>query len=140
MVYHIVYFSTATKHFSEEDLTHLLVVSNRNNKGLGVTGILLFIEGCFLQVLEGEKEVVKEVFEKIKRDVRHDDVITLFKGKKEDRNFLNWSMGFKNLPFIEYKEQLGFEDISDDAFLNNVIKKADPKIIRTLEIFYNGGL
>jgi len=99
MLYHIAYFSTATKYFTENEITELLAISKENNKELGVTGILLFIEGCFLQVLEGEKQIVKKVFKKVKKDDRHDDVLVLFKGEKEERNFGNWSMGFKNLPF-----------------------------------------
>lgn len=140
MIYHIAYFSTATKHFTEDELTELLAISKRNNKILDVTGILLFIEGCFLQVLEGDENTVKKVFEKVKEDRRHDDVFTLFKGRKPERSFGNWSMGFKDLPFVEYKRQIGFEDISNEDFLNNILKKRHPKVSRTLEIFYTGGL
>lgn len=140
MIYHIAYFSTATQLFTETDLTELLAISKRNNSALGVTGILLFIEGCFLQVLEGEKEVVKSIFEKVEKDRRHDDVFTLFEGEKVERSFEKWSMGFKNLPLVEYKRQIGFEDITNEEFLNNVIKKNHPKISRTLEIFYTGGI
>ncbi len=140
MIYHIAYFSTATKLFTETDLTELLANSKQNNSALSVTGILLFIEGCFLQVLEGDESVVKSIFEKVKQDERHHDVLTLFQGNKPERAFENWSMGFKNLPLVEYKRQIGFEDITNEEFLTNILKKKHPKISRTLEIFYTGGI
>ena len=55
-------------------------------------------------------------------------------------NFEIWSMGFKDIPLLECKQQTGFEDISDDDFINNVLKKNHPKIVNTLKIFYSGGL
>ncbi len=139
-MYHLAYFSTSTQHFSENDLNELLVTSQKNNQQINITGILLFIEGCFLQILEGNKDTVQTLYKKVKEDTRHDDVIKIFDGEKQERSFDKWSMGFKNLPFIDYKKQTGFEDLSNQDFIDNVIKKGHPKVVRTLEIFYNGGL
>jgi uncharacterized Fe-S cluster-containing MiaB family protein len=139
-MYHLAYFSTASMRFSEEDIDRLLKVSKDNNRKLGITGILLFIEGSFLQVLEGEKENVLDLFQTIRQDDRHYDVIIVFEGEKNKRNFEKWSMGFKGIPLLEYKQQTGFEDISDEDFINNILKKNHPKISSTLKIFYSGGL
>lgn len=126
--------------FSEEDIAELLQVAKKNNQNLGITGILLFIEGSFLQVLEGEKEDVLKLFKTIREDDRHYDIITIFQGEKNERNFEKWSMGFKDIPLVECKQQTGFEDISDEDFINNVLKKNHPKIANTLKIFYSGGV
>lgn len=139
-MYHLAYFSVATQRFSVEDLEELLVVSKRNNEAVGVTGVLLYIEGCFLQILEGEEEAVKEVFARVKADTRHEGLLIIFEGAKARRNFDKWSMGFKNMPMDTYKRQIGFEDISDEAFVENVLKKFHPKVARTLDIFYRGGM
>jgi Sensors of blue-light using FAD len=50
-----------------------------------------------MQLLEGEKKAVNRLFEKIKRDPQHDNVITLLSGKQEGRGFADFSMGFQNL-------------------------------------------
>lgn len=139
-MYHLTYFSTASMYFSEKDIEKLLQVAKENNQQLGITGILLFIEGSFLQVLEGKKNDVLNLFQTIRQDDRHHDVIKVFEGEKNERNFEKWSMGFKDIPLIECKQQTGFEDISDEDFINNVLKKNHPKIANTLKIFYSGGL
>lgn len=139
-MYHLAYFSTSAQHFSEEDLNVLLATSQKNNKSIGITGVLLFIEGCFLQVLEGNEQSVKALYNKIKKDNRHYDLLTIFEGKKEERNFSKWSMGFRNLPLIEYKNQTDFEDLSDEDFINKILKTFHPKIAQTLNIFYSDGI
>lgn len=139
-MYHLAYFSTATQHFTEDELKTLLESSKKNNQPAKITGVLLFIEGCFLQILEGPKDIVKSLFQKVKKDNRHKDVLRIFEGEVTERSFDKWSMGFKNIPFVEYKTQLGFEDISNEDFVNNIIKKNHPKVIQTLHNFYIDGL
>lgn len=136
-MYHLAYFSTATKHFSEEELTMLLKKSQKNNQNKNVTGILLFIEGCFLQILEGEKSTVQALYNKLKSDNRHNDILKIFEGKTTERVFKTWSMGFKNIPFVEYKKQVGFEDVSNANFIENIVKTNHPKIIQTMHSFYD---
>ena len=139
-MYHLTYFSTASTHFSEEDLENLLKVSKSNNQRNGITGILLFIDGLFLQLLEGRKDNVLNIFKKIQEDERHYDVLKLFEGEKNATNFEKWSMGFRNFPLSEYKNKTGFEDLSNNDFITNVLKTNHPKIINTLNIFYSEGL
>ncbi len=136
-MYHLAYFSTATKYFSEQELKQLLTYSKENNQKINITGILLFIEGCFLQILEGEQATVNTLYHKIKKDTRHSDILRIFEGETTERVFKKWSMGFKNIPFVEYKKQTGFEDISNDDFIEKVIKTNHPKIIQTLHNFYD---
>lgn len=136
-MYHIAYFSTATRHFSELELNLLLKTSQQNNTKLNVTGVLLFIEGCFLQILEGEKSAVEALYNKVKNDNRHHHILKIFAGETKERVFKKWSMGFKNIPFVEYKKQTGFEDISNADFIEKVVKINHPKIIQTLHNFYD---
>lgn len=139
-MYHLVYFSTATQYFSEEELTNLLRISKYNNEKSGITGILLFIEGCFLQILEGEQSAVRLLYHKVKQDARHNDILKIAEAKTQERVFKKWSMGFKNIPFVEYKKQVGFEDISNNDFIEKVIKTNHPRIIQTLHNFYDDAL
>lgn len=136
-MYHLIYFSTGTKHFSEMELSELLKQSRKNNQKNNVTGILLLVEGCFLQILEGEKSTIKTLYNKVKKDTRHNNILKISEGTTQERVFKAWSMGFKNIPFVEYKKQVGFEDISNDDFIEKVIKTNHPRIIQTLHHFYD---
>ena len=93
-VYQIVYISAATIPFSDDDLKELLVVSRANNSSLGVSGMLVFHKGSFIQVLEGEHSAVESVLEKIEKDDRHSKVVVLLKGETAERTFESWAMGF----------------------------------------------
>ena len=67
----ISYSSAAVAPFSERELTELLTIARVNNGRLGVTGMLLYHEGSFLQALEGDERVLDVLFTKISKDKRH---------------------------------------------------------------------
>ena len=98
MVYNLVYSSDAQP--GGGDITpvamieDILATSRRRNGAVDVTGALLFSEGRFVQVLEGEREAVHEIFERIKLDPRHRDVQTLSAQTSDRRRFKEWSMAF----------------------------------------------
>lgn len=75
-------------------IRQILAVSRRNNTAAGVTGALMFNQGCFAQVLEGPRATVERTFERIQRDPRHSDVVLLQFGTVERRAFPGWSMAF----------------------------------------------
>lgn len=97
MLYRLVYASSAIQKFSEQELVELLEVSRKNNGPLDVTGILLYRDGNFIQVLEGLRENVETIYENISNDERHRGVMLVVKEDVEDRLFPNWSMGFEDL-------------------------------------------
>ena len=92
----LLYVSTTKRDFPEPDLQAILAVSRKNNPSLGVTGLLLYIDGGFLQVLEGDREVIRVLYDKIAQDTRHWNAKILLEEQGE-RNFGQWSMGFKEL-------------------------------------------
>lgn len=75
----------------------------RNNTARTMTGMLLFAQGRFLQVLEGERKDVQHTFEKIKEDRRHDHVTLIADRPIVERSFSHWNMGFKALSANEAK-------------------------------------
>lgn len=93
-VYQLVYVSAATVPFSDEELEELLAVARANNAASDISGMLLYHDGSFMQVLEGEESVVESVYEKIELDDRHSNATVLVKGPVEDRTFRSWSMGY----------------------------------------------
>ncbi len=76
------------------DIRAILAVSRANNARDGITGGLLFSEGCFAQILEGPIAAVENTFERIQCDNRHGEVTVLQAGPIEAREFPDWSMGF----------------------------------------------
>ena len=112
-MFFLVYVSSALKPFSKEDLVTLLEKSRKNNSSLGVSGMLLYKDGNFLQVLEGEEEHVKTLYAKIAKDPRHKGVLTILQGPSTDRDFPDWSMGFRDLASPEVSEIPGFSHFLD---------------------------
>ena len=95
-VHQLVYISASSHEFGDEELVHLLAVARRNNTALGVSGMLLYHEKSFIQVLEGDKVTVEKLFQKISTDSRHTESRVLFRGTVDASSFNDWSMGFYN--------------------------------------------
>jgi hypothetical protein len=92
-----MYMSSAAWAMSEEALTALLDLARSRNSSLNLTGMLIFSKGSFLQVLEGDKLAIDQVFQSICLDARHTSVYVIDKCVIEQRNFGNWTMGFHKL-------------------------------------------
>src|ERR1700690_3929528 len=107
-IFSLVYLSSATISFSDMDLIELLKQSRENNSKLGLTGMLLFQDGAFLQALEGEEEKVRALYNHIARDPRHGRLTVLFQGFSDKRDFPDWSMGYHNLNSPETAKIPGF--------------------------------
>lgn len=105
-LHQLVYVSQITTDESVLNSIHSHAV--RNNTARTVTGMLLFVQGRFLQVLEGDRKDVHHTFEKIKEDSRHDHVTLLLDKPIEERNFSHWNMGFKHLQESEVAENPRF--------------------------------
>lgn len=104
----IVYVSDALAPLSQSELTDLLDVSRRNNDARGLTGVLLYKDGQFMQALEGEPDAVRERLDVIAADPRHTGVRELLTEDIERRRFPNWSMGFRTAADLDGLE--GFND------------------------------
>jgi hypothetical protein len=110
---YLVYMSTAVNPLTDSELKDILVKSQLNNSKNNLTGILLYSEGTFVQVLEGEVAELDETFEKILNDTRHKGVIELVREEINERSFPDWSMGFRTLSpaeFSEFKAYIGAPD------------------------------
>ena len=93
----IVYVSAATGRPSETQLKQILDTARHHNSSLGITGMLLYRDGGFMQALEGPAEAVRALYARIQRDPRHRSIITLVSEPQDRREFAGWSMGYENL-------------------------------------------
>ena len=90
-MYRIIY-SSRPFGFDSSVLSGLLIDSRENNEKHNITGSLICRADIYLQMLEGQKKKVSEVFEKIKQDDRHLEVEVLSEGTIKERLFPNWAM------------------------------------------------
>lgn len=96
-VYKIVYCSKNRLDDSGEstaEIRRILTLSRQNNRRLDVSGALLFNRGCFAQVLEGRREAVQHIYERIACDDRHREITMLQAGYAGPRDFSEWSMAY----------------------------------------------
>ncbi len=93
-VYQVVYESRSSRNLSVDDMSAILRSSIRNNGRLGISGILAYCRGRFMQVLEGDRGAVDEVFARIMQDDRHRSLVLLSGRTVNSRVFGNWQMGF----------------------------------------------
>ncbi|WP_051881374.1 BLUF domain-containing protein [Parvularcula oceani] len=121
----VIYTSSATGAVSEDDLRDILAVSRRNNSRLGLSGVLLYREGTFLQVLEGPKDAVEQRMRVIAKDPRHTGLDLLSDLETEERFFPDWAMGSRNL------DDEGAFHLSEDE-MKARLREDVPPVVRVL--------
>jgi hypothetical protein len=109
----LTYLSTAVEAFDEAKLLDLLRTAREKNHGAGLTGMLLYVGGHFIQTLEGSEDAVDATFARIGQDPRHRDVFMTLRESTEARTFPDWSMGFETLSAEEATLLPGFNDYLD---------------------------
>ena len=97
MLVRLLYASRAADPQSVEATEAILAQSRSHNPALGITGILCYGGGIFLQALEGGRTAVNELYGHIVRDPRHKDVVLLSYEEISERGFGSWTMGLVNL-------------------------------------------
>ncbi|MAY75080.1 MAG: hypothetical protein CMJ31_10260 [Phycisphaerae bacterium] len=98
----LLYVSRAASPISEDALLDIQSIARRNNRQLGITGLLLHSAGHFIQLLEGPATALAETFDRIERDPRHDKVRCSHFGPATGRLFPDWRMGVLDLAEVEY--------------------------------------
>ncbi len=116
MLYTLIYVSSAVNKFAESELFGLLNLARSENKKTDITGVLLYNDGNFLQVIEGEKNNIEDLFKKIEKDPRHKGIIKIFEDQINKRRFGDWSMGFLRHKHSDLKLIKGFMDLSEKSF------------------------
>ena len=97
MLVRLMYVSRAVPAVDQEELLSILRKSKANNPALGITGVLCFSEGIFLQVLEGGRSAVNKLYNRIASDHRHTQVELLRYEEIGERRFAGWAMGQVNM-------------------------------------------
>lgn len=122
-LFFLLYISQANAEMDEQSLMKIVKVSRENNQPVGLTGCLLYQDGYFMQLLEGRREDVLKLMERVSLDPRHKNVQIVAQGKEKRRLFLDWSMGFQDMSRIEHepdfsewrKRTISFTELAEDA-------------------------
>lgn len=102
-MHHIIYMSWATREMSHTDLVALLQQARTTNEQLGITGVLVYGDQQFMQLLEGEQPVISTLYQRIAQDSRHRNVFKMADKAIQERTFQDWAMAFH----VVSGEQLG---------------------------------
>lgn len=132
-MYRIIYLSSAENFVDEVELEKLLLKSRLNNKANDITGILIHIDGDFIQVLEGEQEKIKNLYQKISFDKRHKGMIIVANSEVDKRQFQEWTMGYKSTNYKEINKIDGLKDFNRAKLFSNNEKIA----LTFLSVFLN---
>lgn len=120
----LAYVSTAVQLMSDGELVDILKIARRRNADNNVTGVLLYSDGTFIQVLEGEPDRIDDIFDSIANDKRHKNIIKLIDGKLDAKHFPDWNMGFSAIDKDKAREITGFlsstREVLDDESGNTL--------------------
>jgi hypothetical protein len=100
----ITYMSTAVIAPSREQVIWLLDKARARNEREGVTGVLLYAGGAFLQYLEGPEEGLTRVYGAIVRDPTHHQIFEMIREPVARREFSQWTMGYRGTVPVDEEE------------------------------------
>lgn len=120
-MYQLIYASQSVHYFAKPEINTLVNHANERNRALGITGILIYLDGEFIQLLEGEKDKVHFLMAMIEKDSRHHSINILKQHEIEKRQFKQWNMAsqFMTKSLMSYilAEQISFPTKLTNLFL-----------------------
>lgn len=105
MPYTVIYQSKARENFTISEIEKMLIKAKAFNSKNEITGCILYCQNRFIQIIEGEKEKIDNLYDKIKSDSRHYKVTTLFHEATEESLWDDWSMAFYKFSGDSVKDQ-----------------------------------
>jgi len=132
----IIYISSSADTMTPETLTTLAAQSRTNNLREQITGILLYGDHLFFQVLEGPDDEIAAMAKKIWSDTRHSGIREFKNASVDARSFPDWSMGCYRVD--ELSKQDGNWPIVDiDSINDHLPETASPEVAVLVKTFFN---
>lgn len=125
--------SFQTQMMTQKDVEDFLLYIREKNSRLGVTGILLLIQGKFIQYIEGPSTKIDELYKTIEKDKRHKDMMLLDTGSINEQQFKDWSMAYHEISEMRVKDVMKNKNIDLKKIFTTQKKENHP----ALEILYN---
>lgn len=128
MLFEIIYHSQASVSTDDIEIGKILETAREFNKEHNITGCLLYHNRQFLQILEGDFQILNELYTKIKEDKRHKNVVTLHMQEMQNRLFDHWTMAYQRFESAEILENhIGIRGL--DLLLSEGTQNGIPKEI-----------
>lgn len=134
-IYYHVYISQAVKPFTTAELAELLRKARISNASRGITGLLLYQNGTFMQAVEGPKQEVDLLVNRIEADPRHRRMMKLLSGFQDERQFPDWSMGFPELDSAAVRALPGFNEFLQVPLEEETLLKDQDRCRQVLNTF-----
>ncbi len=132
---HIVYVSFSERELTEKELEELLVDIRKRNKLQKVTGLLLYKDGAFIQLIEGKTNTIQNLFERIKNDKRHSNIVLLLEESIKKRAFPDWTMGYFKLNKEQSGKIPGYSEFMHSTDSRKLIESTSHEAMKLLNSF-----
>ena len=135
MPYQIMYSSKASAPMTLTGLEQILTDARAGNEARNVTGALIYVEGVFLQILEGNKDVVRAVMANIARDSRHHSVKIFYEAEVDVAAFGAWRMAYLSPTPEQVSNWVGLPGTATiETLLTDVSRDPNcaPRILRSI--------
>lgn len=133
-MYRIVYMSKSCHPMADKELDEIRLTASRNNRNCNVSGLLVYADDTFFQVLEGPRLEVERVYDIVFQDDRHHRARILQQRDVADRRFADWTMGFCRITESEENAD-AFFDLSRHGFEAQIPDGASEDLVRLMEGF-----
>jgi len=134
MPYQIMYSSQATQPMTVADLEEILVDARTGNEKRNVTGALVYVDGVFFQLLEGEEAAVRTLMASIASDTRHRSVKVFHEAQVPTRAFESWRMAYLSTTTEQMSKWAG---LSGTATIATLLADIDRDPTRAPKILVN---
>ncbi len=138
MLSQLVYVSTRKPNCTAEEIDKILDACKKNNPLLKITGVLLFSETKFIQLVEGEAKVIMALYDKIKKDNRHSNTVMISYNPIAEKSFPSWHMARRNFANtdLEFQTDITPEDKRTFNSILNGREEAGQKVLNLLKKFF----
>jgi len=138
MLSQLVYVSNRKQICTEKEIDKILDSCKKNNPPLDITGVLLYSEAKFIQLVEGEAKVIMGLYDRIKTDQRHSSPILISYGPIKEKSFPSWHMGIKNISKNEVDFKTDITSVDKVIFSNILNGKEDngQRVLNLLKKFF----
>mgnify|MGYP003616531505 FL=1 len=109
MLVRLLYASRAVDN-TQPAVQAILDSARRHNQDSGVTGVLVYGGGVFMQAIEGGRQAVSDLYGTISRDPRHKDVALLHYEEIVERRFGSWTMGLVDVSRVNASVLLKYSE------------------------------
>lgn len=133
MIRQLTYLSIPADSLDELDAERIATIAERTNRALGVTGMMAFGGGLLFQVLEGPRDVIESLLQRIRRDHRHRSLQVLTDEMLPTRDFDGFPMSFRTLD-EEAVETIGVTALLDEKAIPEIVASMSTPVLPRLSV------